>query len=306
MASTDRSPAARLRESIAEPGVTPLPGSYDALSAKLAERAGFEAVFTSGFSVSASRHGTPDLGLLTMSETIDRVRTVADAVSVPLVADADTGYGNALNVRRTVAELVDAGAAGCILEDQEWPKRCGHMDDKRVVETAAHCRRIRAAADVRDEHDPEFVIIGRTDAREPLGLEAAIDRGRAYERAGADIVFVEAPQSRAELERVATAFDAPTFANMIEGGKTPYLSAAELSEIGFDLAVWPLSPLFAATRAMQASYHTLRETGSAEGVDAVSFEEFEDVVDAEAYRERERAYAGLYKDGRPDGTEGSD
>jgi methylisocitrate lyase len=290
------SPAARLREQIAAPDITALPGSYDALSARLAERAGFEAVFTSGFSLSASLHGTPDVGLLTMSENVDRVRHITDAVSVPLVADADTGYGNALNVRRTVAEFMDAGVAGLILEDQEWPKRCGHMDDKRVVETAEHARRIRAAADVRDERDEDLVIIGRTDAREPLGLDEAIARGRAYEDAGADVVFVEAPQSRAELERVATAFDAPTFANMIEGGKTPYLPAEAVGELGFDIVVYPLSPLFAATRAMEDAYGALHETGTTESVETASFHEFEAVVDAETYRERERQYAGLYAD----------
>jgi methylisocitrate lyase len=203
----------------------------------------------------------------------------------------DTGYGNALNVRRTIGECIDSGVAGAILEDQQWPKRCGHMDEKRVVPTDEHVRRIRAAADVREERDSDFLLIGRTDAREPHGLDDAIDRGRAYERAGADVVFVEAPQSRDELEEIATAFDAPTFANMIEGGKTPLLSADELDSIGFDIVVYPLTALFAMTRAVGEAYEALAAQGTTEGVETVDFEGFEDVLGTEAYRERQREYA---------------
>lgn len=290
------SPAGRLREQLDGPGIEVMPGTYDALSAMLAERAGFDTVFTSGFSLSASLLGKPDLGLLTMPENVERVRAIVNAVSAPLVADMDTGYGNALNVRRTVEEALDAGVAGVILEDQEWPKRCGHMEEKRVVPTAEHARRIRAAADVREERGEDIVIFGRTDAREPHGLAEAIERGRVYEEAGADVIFVEAPQSRAELEEVATAFDAPTFANMIEGGKTPYLHYEELEAIGFDIVVYPLSGLFAVTRALQDAFATLREEGTTEGVETVSFDEFEEVIGADAFRERERRYADLYDD----------
>jgi len=284
-------PAAELRELLAQPEITVLPGAYDAISAKLAEQAGFETVFTSGFSIAATQLGLPDLGLMTASENVERTRRIADSISVPLVADMDTGYGNALNVRRTIGECIDAGVAGAILEDQQWPKRCGHMDEKQVVPTDEHVRRIRAAADVRAERDSDFLLIGRTDAREPLGLEEAIERGRAYERAGADVVFVEAPQSRAELERIAGAFDVPTFANMIEGGKTPLLSAAELDEIGFDIVVYPLTALFAMTRAVGEAYEALATHGTTNAVDSVDFEEFEDVLGTESYRERQRQYA---------------
>lgn len=294
MTSETDSSARRLRDQIEGSEIAVMPGTYDALSAMLAERAGFETVFTSGFSLSAALLGKPDLGLLTMPENLERVRSIVNAVSVPLVADMDTGYGNALNVRRTIDEALDAGVAGVILEDQEWPKRCGHMEDKRVVPTADHTRRIRAAADVCEERGEDLVIVGRTDAREPRGLEAAIERGRVYEAAGADVIFVEAPQSRAELQQVAAAFDAPTFANMIEGGKTPYLHYEELDAFGFDIVVYPLSGLFAATRALGDAFTTLREEGTTEGVESVSFDEFEDVVGADEFRTRERRYTDLY------------
>jgi methylisocitrate lyase len=284
-------PPERLRAQIAADDILALPGAYDALSARLAEQAGFEAVFTSGFSIAATELGLPDMGMLTMAENVDRAGRVAGAIDVPLVADMDTGYGNVLNVRRTMRECVDAGIAGVILEDQKWPKRCGHMNEKRVVAADEHARRIAAAADVREETGREFVIIGRTDAREPHGLEEAIDRGRAYERAGADVVFVEAPESREELRRINEAVDAPTFANMIEGGKTPFLDAEELDELGFDVVVFPLTALFSVTDALESAYETLREEGTTESVDTVSFDDFEGVIDAESFREREQEYA---------------
>ena len=294
--SPDTDPGARLRDQVAAPEIAVMPGVYDALSGMLAEQAGFETLFTSGFSISATRLGKPDLGLLTMSENLDQIRSIVGGLSVPLVADLDTGYGNALNVRRTVEEAMDAGVAGGILEDQEWPKRCGHMEKKRVVDAADHARRIRAAADVRDEREADFVIIGRTDAREPHGLDEAIRRGHVYADAGADVVFVEAPQSRAELEAVADEFGVPTFANMIEGGQTPYLPAEELDAIGFDIVVYPLSGLFAATRALQEAYGAIAADGTAEAAATVGFDEFEAAIGAAAYRERERRYAGASGD----------
>jgi len=284
-------PGAEFRAQVAASEIAVMPGVYDALSGMLAEQAGFGTVFTSGFSISATQLGKPDLGLLTMSENLEQVQSIVGSLSVPLVADLDTGYGNALNVRRTVERAMDAGVAGGILEDQQWPKRCGHMEEKRVVDADEHARRIRAAADVRDERDADFVIIGRTDAREPHGIEEAFRRGHVYADAGADVVFVEAPQSRAELQAVADEFDVPTFANMIEGGQTPYLRAAELESIGFDIVVYPLSGLFAATRALQEVYGSLAAEGTADGADAVAFDEFEEAIGAAAFRERERRYA---------------
>jgi len=287
----DQTPPAQLRALLDSSGTVALPGVFDALSARLAEQAGFDAVFTSGFGIAATTLGVPDMGMLTMAENVDRVDSLTSSIDVPLVADMDTGYGSVLNVRRTMHECVDAGVAGVILEDQVWPKKCGHMNEKRVVETDEHVRRIRAAADVRDERDYDFVIIGRTDAREPHGLDEAIERGHAYAEAGADVVFVEAPESRAELERIASAFDVPTFANMVEGGKTPVLPANELESIGFDIVVYPLTALFAATQAMQDAYETLATEGTTAGVEGVSFEGFEEVVDAAGYREQEARYA---------------
>ncbi|MDY6775748.1 MAG: isocitrate lyase/PEP mutase family protein [Halobacteria archaeon] len=278
-----------LRESIESDEITVMPGAFDALSAKLVERAGFEAVFTTGFGISASALGLPDLGLMTASENTERARHINDSVSLPLVADMDTGYGNVLNVRRTVGDCIDAGIAGVILEDQEWPKRCGHMEEKSVVPRSEHARRIEAAADIRDEKGEDIVIIARTDARETHGLDEAIQRGDEYYEAGADVVFVEAPESEYELERVAE-IEAPTLANMIEGGKTPFLSYDELEEIGFETVVYPLSALFTMTRAVGDALETLKEDGETSDVDTVSFDEFKDVVGTEEYHETRRRY----------------
>ena len=285
------SKAARLRKLISESGIVVLPGAYDCLSAMLIEQAGFPVVFTTGFGISASTLGLPDIGLLTATETLDRVRRIAASVTVPLVADMDTGYGNPLNVVRTVEECAAMGVAGIILEDQAWPKKCGHMNDKTVVPAEEHVQKIRAAAKARGESN--LVIIGRTDARGPHGLDDAIERGQAYYEAGADVVFVEAPQSRDELVRIAESFDrsVPLFANMIEGGKTPFLPAGELEELGYKLVVYPLSGLFAAAGAVRQAAKHLREQGTTAGFDAVlSFDEFDDIIGAERFRELEQQY----------------
>lgn len=286
-----RSAGARLREDVEGSGITVMPGAFDALSARLVEQAGFDAVFTSGFGLSASTLGLPDMGFLDRTANLDRVEDIVRCVDAPLVADMDTGYGNALSVRRTVEEAMDAGAAGIILEDQEWPKRCGHMDEKRVVDTEEHVDKIRAAADVRDDREEDLVIIGRTDARYTHGLDPAIERGHAYRDAGADVVFVEAPEDRSEMERIAGAFDAPTFANMIEGGKTPYLPPAELEEIGFDFVVFPVSTLFAAVHGMSGALETLYEEGTCDPDQTVAFEEFESVIGTDDFERLAAEYA---------------
>jgi len=292
---TDATPPERLRTLLDQHEPLAMPTVFDGLSARLAEQAEFEAVFTSGFGIAASTLGMPDMGLLTMRENVDRVDAIDNAVDVPVIADMDTGYGSALNVRRTVTEAIDAGVAGLIIEDQEWPKKCGHMDEKRVVTPAEGRRRIAAAADVRDETGRNVVIVGRTDAREPHGLDEAIERGRAYAAAGADVVFVEAPASRAELERIATEIDARTFANVVADGKTPELGADELGDIGFDVVAHTLPALFAATEAMRDAYETLAAEGTSESLSGVSFEAFEEIVGAPALREQELRYA---EDGR--------
>ena len=281
----------RLRQMLDEPEIIVLPGAYDALTARLAERAGFNACFTTGFGFAATVLGVPDYGLLTMSETIDRVRHVVQVLSVPLVADMDTGYGNALNVVRTVRECVALGVAGIILEDQEWPKKCGHFEGKRVIAAEEQAAKLRAAVEARGDDD--LVIIGRTDARQPLGLEEAIRRGKMYREAGADIVFVEAPHSVEELQEVARAIpDAPLFANMIEGGKTPLLSSAELRELGYKMVVYPLSALFSAAKAVEETYRALfDEKSTASRQEAmVTLGQFEEMIDVPAWQEIERKY----------------
>jgi len=281
-----------LRRMLDEPDIIVLPGAYDALTARLAERAGFSACFTTGFGFAATVLGMPDFGLLTMSETMDRVRHVVRALSIPLVADMDTGYGNALNVVRTVRECVALGVAGIILEDQEWPKKCGHFEGKRVIPAEEQAAKLRAAADARGDDD--LVIIGRTDARQPLGLEEAVRRGRLYRDAGADVVFVEAPRSVEELQEVARAIPgAPLFANMIEGGKTPLLSSAELRELGYKMVVYPLSALFAATKAVQATYQALfaEQSTASRQDEMVSFGEFEEIIGVPSWRDLEARYA---------------
>ena len=280
-----------LRRILADPEIVVLPGAYDALSARLAERAGFSAMFTTGFGFSASALGQPDFGLMTMSETMDRVRHIVGAVNVPVVADMDTGYGNPLNTRRTVRECVSAGAAGIILEDQEWPKKCGHFEGKKVIPADDHVAKLRAAVDARDGDD--LIIIARTDARAPLGLDEAIRRGRLYRDAGADVVFVEAPQSIDELRAVKAAIpDAPLFANMIEGGKTPLLTYAELQALGYKMVVFPLSALLAATKAIAAVYEELYRSKTTAAVrgDIVGFHEFEEIVGMPELRALEERY----------------
>ena len=281
----------KLREILDRPGILVLPGIYDCIGAKLIEQLGFEVVFTSGFGISGSTLGRPDFGFLTATETLYSVGRIAQSVDIPLVADLDTGYGNPLNVVRTVDDAVRLGVAGIILEDQEWPKKCGHFDGKRVIPMEEQVEKIHAAVHARD--DSGLVIIGRTDARAPLGIDEALRRGRAYFDAGADIVFVEAPQSVGELEAIAKAFpDAPIFANMIEGGKTPFLNAKELEEFGFKIVVFPLSGLFTATKAMAACFRHLKENGTTAGFEnLLTFKEFEEVIEVEKYREIERNFA---------------
>ena len=284
----------RLREILSEPGILVLPGVHDCVSAKLAERAGFSVAFTSGFGISGASLGRPDYGFLTATEMITSVSHITASVGIPVVADIDTGYGNALNVMRAVEEVVGAGAAGIILEDQVWPKKCGHFEGKRVIPMEEHAEKIRAAALARGESG--LVIIGRTDARAPHGLGDAIKRGRAYREAGADVVFVEAPESVEELKKIAAAFPGvPLFANMVEGGKTPVLSAAQLGELGYKIAVFPLSALFASTKAVESCFAYLMEHGTTAGYkEMLSFKDFEEIIDVPKYRELEKKF-GLPK-----------
>src|SRR5919201_6619522 len=254
--------AQRIRDLVAERTVV-MPGVYDAITARIAARLGFEIVFISGYSVSAVRLGEPDFGFLTESEMAEAARSVTRVSEAPVIVDADTGYGNAVNVMRTVRDFQEAGAAGVFLEDQVWPKKCGHFAGKQVIPTTEHAAKIRAACDARGERD--LFIVARTDARQPLGVDAAIERCLAYREAGADALFVEAPQSMEELERIAEALPAPLVANMIERGVTPHLSRSELEELGFNLIVCPLAALFAAAKAVSDILTELRDLETTAG-----------------------------------------
>ncbi|MFD2419915.1 isocitrate lyase/PEP mutase family protein [Amycolatopsis pigmentata] len=252
---------ARLRELLAGPGPVVAPGAYDALSARMVEAAGFPAVYLTGFGTTASLLGRPDVGLLTMTEMVDAARRMVSAVAVPVIADADTGYGNALNVIRTVQEYEAAGVAGLHLEDQVSPKRCGHFEGKEVIEAESMMDKVGAAVAAR--RDPDFLLIARTDARAVEGLDAAIERARGYHEAGADVLFVEALRSESEIETVATALgDVPLLFNWAEGGRTPPLSLDRITELGFRVVIFPVSTLLAATEGMRRALDDLRRDGT--------------------------------------------
>ena len=253
-------------------------GVWDALSARLAERAGFELLFLSGFAVAGTQLAEPDFGLLTQTETLQCARRIVEAVRTPLIVDGDTGHGGPLNVQRLVRELVRMGAAGMLLEDQVWPKRCGHMRDKQVIPAEEHVQKLRAAVDARG--DARLKIIGRTDARGPLGLDEAIRRGRLYREAGADLIFVEAPTSRDELARIGREVPGPLMANMVEGGVTPILPLAELGALGFEYVVYPLTGLLSAARSLERVFRELVAKGTSKSDDEarMSFAEFTELV----------------------------
>ncbi len=252
---------AALRRLLAGPDLFLAPGAFDCVGARLVEASGFPALYITGAGISMSALGAPDVAALSFGEILDRIRRICDVVSIPVIADGDTGYGGPLNVIRTVREYERAGVSGIQIEDQEWPKKCGHEPGRKIVSVHEMCLRIRAACDAR--RDPDFVVIARTDARAGEGLPAAIARAQAYRAAGADVIFVESPQSEAELEAVGQAFPGvPLLANMVEGGKTPILSAERLQALGFKLAIYPnaLTRLFA--KAGLEVLASLKETGS--------------------------------------------
>lgn len=274
---------------VADGSLVVTPGVYDALSAKLAERAGFPAVVLTGYGVSAALLGEPDLGLLTQSELLDVARRVRRAVSVGLVVDGDTGHGGPLNVRRLVGELVAMGANAVILEDQRWPKRCGHVADKQVVDAAEHAARIAAAVDERA--DAPFGIVARTDALATHGLDEAIARARLYREAGADVLFVEGPTSEEELATIGVELPGPLAVNLIEGGLTPILPVERLHELGFFSVGFVLSGLYAAARALETTYAAVRERASTAGLDVLDFGAFNALVGLPERLEEDRRYA---------------
>jgi methylisocitrate lyase len=283
--------ASTLRQRIAQPDILVVPGAADALTARLIEQAGFEAVYATGAGFANAALAVPDLGLPTMTEVVQHTQHLADAVTIPLIVDADTGYGNALNVMRTVRELERAGAAAIQIEDQVNPKRCGHFAGKEVVSVDEMRSRIRAAVEAR--RDPDLVLIARTDARAVESLDSAINRSRAYVDAGADVIFVEAPRSIEELRALPTAIPAPLLANMVEGGLTPLLSATELQELGYRLVIFANTTLRVATKAVQDALAELRRAGTSRGLleRMLGWEERQRLVGLAEYQELDRRFA---------------
>jgi len=270
--------AAMLRQSLEKKGQLIMPGVFDALSAKIASRAGFEVIFITGYSLSATLLGEPDFGILTQTEMFDAARRICSVTDKPVIVDADTGYGNAINVVRTVRELLKAGAAGLFLEDQVWPKRCGHMEGKQVVPLDEQLKKLQAAVDAKEDED--FFVVARTDARQALGLSEAITRAIAFREVGADAIFVEAPQSKQEMREISRQVKGPLVANMIERGVTPLMAPQELLDLGFQLVVWPLSPIYAVARTLADTYSTLRQDGSTKAIldHLMTFDDFNAIV----------------------------
>ncbi len=296
--SGPRAPRARLRELLdsARRGGGPVlaPGAYDALTARLVEQAGFDVVYMTGFGTTASLIGRPDVGLLTGTEMVDGARRLAAAVDVPVIADADTGYGNAINVVRTVQLYEQAGVAGLHLEDQVTPNKCGHMTDKAVIGTDEMVGKIRAAVAAR--RDPDLVLIARTDAAAVEGLDAALARARAYADAGADLLFVEAPVTEDDIARVADELRgvAPLVFNWAEGGRTPPVPLARIAELGFSLVLYPIGTLLAATAGVRALLETLRADGTPTAAlpGLPTFDGFTDLIGLPEVRDLEQRFAG--------------
>ena len=267
-----------------------IPGVYDALGAKIAQKVGFDAMFQTGYGTSATLFGMPDYGFIGSTETVDNARRICRAVSVPVIIDADTGYGNALSVWKLVKELESAGAGGIFLEDQKWPKRCGHMQGKEIISQEEYTEKLSAAIDARENKD--FIIVARTDARATEGLDDAIQRGKQNKKTGADAIFVEAPRSLDEMKKIGKEINAPLVANMIEGGATPLSSAEVLNKMGFKIILYPLSVLYANTFATMNILKELKKTGSTSKYEQklVNFDQFNDLVELSKFREMEKKY----------------
>ena len=282
-------PTTKLRELIARPGVLMAPGVADALNAKLVQRHGFEAVYMTGAGTSAVRLGMPDVGLLTMTEMIDNAARIADSSGLPLIADADNGYGGVLNVRRTIQGYERAGVAAVHLEDQVIPKRCGHLAGKQLVPVEEMTAKIRAAADARTDRD--FVLIARTDASAVEGFDAALERAARYREAGADVLFVEAPNME-QLPKIAPRLKAPLLYNMAASGKTPFLGKDEIERLGFKIIIYPNWMMLAAIKAASQVLATLKETGTIAGIarDVPSFKEFFDLLGMAEVQDLEARY----------------
>ena len=261
-----------------------MPGVYDAIGAKIVEKVGFEAMFQTGYGTSATLFGMPDYGFIGSTETVDNARRICHAVSTPVIVDADTGYGNALSVWKLVQELEEVGASGIFLEDQRWPKRCGHMQGKEVIQKDEYAEKLQAALDARSNKD--FIIVARTDARAIEGLDNAIERGLYYKKIGADAIFIEAPKTIKEMKIIGESINAPLVANMIEGGATPIISKSKLHKMGFKIVLYPLSVLFSNTYSTLKLLQELKKSGTTRKLSKqiVNFNQFNDVVELAKYR----------------------
>ncbi len=277
-----------LRTLLADDAIKVMPCCFDALSARLVEQAGFALTFMSGFATSAARLGLPDTGLISYGEMVDQARTICGAVRIPVMADGDTGYGNAVNVKRTVCGYAQAGCAAVMIEDQVWPKRCGHTRGKQVVDTREALARIRAAVDARDE-GADILILARTDARAIHGLDEALRRAEAFREAGADILFVEAPTSEQEMRRICAEVGGIQMANMLEGGATPFLAPKDLQAIGYRIAAYPLTLLSSAVKAMRGALADMR-SGHHPNERLVAFSELREILGFEDYYREEERY----------------
>ena len=282
-----------LRDKLRPGKLLAAPGVFDGISVRLADRMGFECLYMTGYGTVASHLGLPDAGLASYRDMVDRVRIFAGLAATPLVADGDTGYGGLLNVEHTVRGYEAAGAAAIQLEDQEFPKKCGHTPGRKVIPIEQATAKIRVAAEARDSRD--FLIIARTDARTGLGLDEALRRGEAFAKAGADILFVESPETVEEMERIGKAFDLPLLVNVVEGGKTPVLSAAEYIALGYQMAIYPALGFLAVGAALESVYGTLKATGASTEVTAPlsDFMGFSRAMGFEKIWEFEKAHAGM-------------
>lgn len=279
-----------LRQMMTGNRIVVAPGAHDALTAKIIEQVGFSAVYMTGYGQAASHLGKPDVGLLTLTEMVARASNIVEAVNVPVIADADTGFGNAVNVMRTLREYEKAGVAAIQLEDQVAPKKCGHMTGRQVVSKEEMVGKIKAAADVRT--DPDLMIIARTDARTIHGIGEALERAKAYEEAGADILFIESPESVEEMKQITTSFKVPVLANMVEGGRTPFLPVKELQDLGYDLVIFPTASTYLVTKALTRLMTVLKETGTTASLipEMITFEQFNDLIGLTKIREIESIY----------------
>lgn len=268
-----------------------LPGVYDALSARIAQNVGFNAAFQTGYGTSATLLGMPDFGFLNAGETIDNARRIINSVDIPILVDIDTGYGSPLNVWKTVTDIEKLGAGGIFLEDQVWPKRCGHMKGKSVISKDDYVQKLKAAIDARKSKD--FIIVARTDSLAQYGIDEAIERGKEFQKIGADVIFIEAPKTLEEMKKITAEIDAPLLANMIEEGVTPNLPAKDLEKLGFRMVVFPLSALYSSTYAIKNVFLSLQKTGMTKNLKKkmITFKEFNDFVNLPKYNQLEKKYS---------------